>query len=140
MMGTFNQRFIDVRQPSEFAAGHIEGSDLVPLGRLGRAAEQWDKQQPLTLVCRSGHRAALAQRQLRARGFTNALVLPGGVERWRAEGNRLVVSSTPGTSGMRWDWIGGGVVIVVSLGLAHFLSPWFLAVTVIAAVKLIAGR
>ena len=47
-------RLIDVREYPEFAEGHIEGSELVPLGILDKASEGWDRSAPLTLVCRSG--------------------------------------------------------------------------------------
>ena len=35
-------RLIDVREYPEFAAGHIEGAELVPLGTVDTASETWD--------------------------------------------------------------------------------------------------
>lgn len=139
-MANAERKLVDVRQPSEYARGHIRGSDLIPLGRLARESGQWDKQHPLTLVCRSGHRAEIARRQLASMGFQDLAVLSGGVERWRADGNPLVVSEQAEASGVRWRWMVGGPVILASLVLAYFVSPWFLVVVGIVAGRLIATR
>ena len=40
---------IDVRQPSEYAAGHIPGAKLIPLGDLSDCAKDLDPGKP-TLV------------------------------------------------------------------------------------------
>jgi len=60
-------RLIEVREYPEFAEGHIEGSELVPLGTLDKASEGWDRSEPLTLVCRSGRRAEVARQTLAGR-------------------------------------------------------------------------
>lgn len=129
-----NRRLIDVRQPGEFAAGHIEGSELVPLRRLTRACEEWDRKQPITLVCLSGHRAQVAHGQLRARGFADVSVLPGGIRQWRRTGKPLQqVPQTMGARVSKWAFRAG--IVLASVALAHFASPWFLAIPAIAAVR-----
>jgi rhodanese-related sulfurtransferase len=76
---------IDVREPGEFAAGRVEGSRNVPLGRLEVAPElPKNKSLPVILVCATGKRAARAAKALEAKGYAKALVLAGGVEAWRA--------------------------------------------------------
>jgi rhodanese-related sulfurtransferase len=85
-------RLIDVREYPEFAGGHIEGSELVPLGSLEKASEGWDHAAPLTLVCRSGQRAERARQTLSTKGFTSLTVLEGGVDAWRSGGRPLAVS------------------------------------------------
>ncbi|MGC8548779.1 MAG: rhodanese-like domain-containing protein [Acidobacteriaceae bacterium] len=128
------RRWIDVRQPGEFASGHIEGSELVPLGRLGRACETWDRKQPLTIVCLSGHRAGMAQRQLQGRGFEDIYVLPGGVRKWRAAGKPLV--KTPQTTAdLVRKWAGRGAIVLAAAALAYFLSPWFLVIPAVLMVR-----
>ncbi len=68
---------IDVRNPDEWAAGHLERSTLVPLpqlaGRLGEveALVGGDKTKPVVVVCRSGARAEQARATLLKNGFTN---------------------------------------------------------------------
>ena len=139
-MESIIRRWIDVREPSEFASGHIQGSELVPLAILSRECGMWDKRQPLMLVCRSGQRAEKACAVLAAKQFKDVAVLPGGVLRWRAEGKSLTVADGDETANIRWVRVMLGIVILVSLGLAHLVSPWFLVVTGIAGVKLLSGR
>lgn len=134
-----NRRLIDVRQPGEFAAGYIEGAELVPLGRLSRACAEWDHKQPITLICRSGHRAEIAQRQLRSRGFTDVTVLPGGMQRWKAAGKPL--QTVPQGLGRRIaGWVISLGVVAVSVVLARVVSPWFLAVPAFVAVRWMRAR
>ena len=97
-------RLIDVREYPEFAEGHIAGSELVPIGTLDKASEGWDRSAPLTLVCRSGGRAADARQILADKGFTALAVLAGGVQAWTVSGKSLAVAEnkpwsmeTPGT-------------------------------------------
>jgi rhodanese-related sulfurtransferase len=134
-----NRRLIDVRQPGEFASGHIEGAELVPLSRLSRACEPWDRDQPITLVCLSGHRAQVAHRQLSSRGFTDVAVLPGGIQRWRSSGKPL--RTLPRTRGQIVSrWLFRFAIVAAALVLARMVSPWFLAVPAVLAVRWISGR
>ncbi len=75
---------IDVSEPGEYAAGHIVGSRNVPIGRLEVAPElPKNKTLPLVLVCASGKRAATAAKALQAKGYTNTVVLAGGLAAWK---------------------------------------------------------
>lgn len=134
---TTSRRWIDVRQPSEFASGHIEGSELVPLGSLAKASTLWDRNQPITVVCRSGHRAERARAELTARRFTNVTVLPGGVLRWSAEGKRLVVPGGADAPKMAGAKLAPALAILLTLALAYYVSPWFLLATAIVAMRLV---
>ena len=76
---------IDVSEPGEFAAGHIVGSRNIPIGRLEVAPElPKNKALPVVLVCASGKRAATAAKALKAKGYTQAVVLAGGMAGWKA--------------------------------------------------------
>ncbi len=133
-----NRRLIDVRQPAEFAGGHIEGSELVPLSRLSRACEGWDRKQPITLICLSGHRAQVAHRQLSAHGFADLYVLPGGIRKWRAAGKPLQkLPQTPAARLRKWGFRLG--IVLAGGALAYFVSPWFLVVPAVAAVRWFTG-
>lgn len=137
-MNKSGRRFIDVRESFEFASGHIEGSELVPLRSLTSKCGEWDLKQPLTIVCRSGRRAEQARRQLTARGFQDVVVLDGGVEKWRSQGKSLI--SAPAAQSARSvqsKWVLSIVLVLISLALAHFVSPWFLLATGIIAVRLV---
>lgn len=77
---------IDVREPSEYAQGHIKGSQLIPLGQLpGRLAELGGKDREIITVCRSGGRSSQAANLLAAQGYivTN---MQGGMIGWQQAG------------------------------------------------------
>jgi rhodanese-related sulfurtransferase len=91
-------QILDVREPYEWEAGHIEESIHVPLADVmaGRAQELLDASRPVLVVCRSGNRSELAALILQTRGF-QAHNLEGGTERWAAAGLPIVASDgTPG--------------------------------------------
>lgn len=139
-MKTDLRRWIDVRQPYEFAEAHIEGSELVPLGALAKECASWDRRQPITLVCRSGQRAERARATLAGMKFEDLNVLPGGVSRWRSEGHPLRSSDGVETRGAGSAWLAEGALILTSFALAWRFSPWFLLVAAVVAVKLVRGR
>ena len=93
---------IDVREPAEYAAGHIRGAINIPRGVLefevdGHPAVNCVKdpalahrEAPIMLACRSGGRSALAADALRALGFAEPLSLAGGFNGWTAAGREVV--------------------------------------------------
>ncbi len=78
---------IDVREPSEFRAGHVPGSRNLPLSRFDPSALPRDRK--LVVICLSGARSANALRHLRQAGFDNAVHFAGGVSMWRSLGGPL---------------------------------------------------
>lgn len=118
-------RLIDVREYPEFAEGHIEGSELVPLGRLTRASEHWDRSEPLTLVCRSGNRAERARQTLADKGFTSLAVLPGGVQEWINGGKPLTVSTNKPWSMERQVRVTAGSLVLAFFGLGLLTTTKF---------------
>ncbi|MDB5082619.1 MAG: rhodanese-like protein [Chloroflexi bacterium] len=77
---------LDVREPGEYAQGHIKGSKLIPLGQLpARLAELGDKEREIVTVCRSGARSSQAATLLAARGY-NVTNLAGGMMGWQSAG------------------------------------------------------
>lgn len=121
-----NGTLIDVREYPEFAAGHVEGAKLVPLGVLGVTSEAWDRKAPLTLICKSGRRAEQARQQLLAKGFSSLEVLAGGVDAWRAAGRSLIVEQRRPWSIERQVRTVAGSLVVVTLTLGYFVSRYFL--------------
>ncbi len=73
---------LDVRQPDEFAAGHIAGAQLIPLGELPRRLSELPREREILCVCWSGSRSQAAAQQLIAAGFkvTN---INGGMMAWQ---------------------------------------------------------
>ncbi|MCL2204511.1 MAG: rhodanese-like domain-containing protein [Defluviitaleaceae bacterium] len=74
---------LDVRTPTEFAAGHINGAILLPLDRLeAKAAEMLPSKDALILIyCRSGVRSNTAAVQLTDMGYTRVYDF-GGILDW----------------------------------------------------------
>ncbi len=77
---------VDVREPDEYAVGHIPGAKLLPLGQvIARAAEVLPDKNALWLVyCRTGRRSADAVQKLESLGYTNLRDL-GGILSWPYE-------------------------------------------------------
>ncbi|HUS23967.1 MAG TPA: rhodanese-like domain-containing protein [Candidatus Binatia bacterium] len=76
-------RLIDVREESEFAAGHVRGAEWIGKGVIERdiEAKHPDRSEPLYLYCGGGFRSALAGDALRRMGYTHVVNVDGG---WRA--------------------------------------------------------
>jgi rhodanese-related sulfurtransferase len=75
---------IDVREPEEFAAGHVVGARNIPLAALsGHKSLPSNKTLPLVLLCATGARSARAAGMLRKLGHEKAQPLAGGMAAWR---------------------------------------------------------
>ena len=80
---------IDVREPYEHEAGHIEGVRHIPLERLASRAEEIPRDRPVVFQCRLGARSAMATSAFRAAGY-DAYNLAGGLAAWHERGLPLV--------------------------------------------------
>ncbi len=76
---------VDVREPGEWALGHLAGARHVPLGTLSNALETFAPDRTTVLYCKGGTRSAQAARILQEGGFTKVWSLTGGILRWRTE-------------------------------------------------------
>lgn len=79
---------IDVREPYEHEAGHIEGTRLIELVKLSAEAATLDRERPVVFYCRLGSRSDMAAQAFRAAGF-EAYSMTGGLARWASEGRPL---------------------------------------------------
>ena len=73
---------LDVRDPEEYAAGHLPGSLSAPGGQLVQATDRWIavRAARIVLVDDSGVRATMTASWLRQMGFAEVAVLEGGLE------------------------------------------------------------
>jgi len=78
-------QIIDVREPSEFASGHIPGAKLIPLGQLMHRTSEINPNEECVVVCRSGSRSSMACQFLQQQGFHNVHNLMGGMVYWDGE-------------------------------------------------------
>ncbi len=72
---------VDVRETSEFAAGHIDGAINVPLSNFDSARIPAGK--PVIVYCLNGARSALARRKLQANGIDDVRNYRPGYSTWR---------------------------------------------------------
>ena len=76
---------LDVRTPEEYAEGHIEGSQNIPLQNIESAETVIkDKDTPIFVHCRSGGRSAQATSILKKMGYTNVEDI-GGILSYRGK-------------------------------------------------------
>ncbi len=82
---------IDVREESEFAAGHIPGAMHLGRGVLERDIERAvpDPAAPVVLYCGGGFRSALAAESLQQMGYTNVISMDGGWTVWANAGGEV---------------------------------------------------
>ena len=85
---TGKARLIDVREESEWEAGHALGAQHIGKGVIERDIEQKvpDKNSELILYCGGGFRSALSADNLQKMGYTNVLSMSGGWRAWQAAG------------------------------------------------------
>lgn len=84
-----NYLLIDVRQPREYAEGHIPGAQLIPLPEIESRIGELGSEQNLILYCRTGGRSAVAAALIKDAGPRQGLLynLVGGIAGW--EGKEL---------------------------------------------------
>lgn len=73
---------IDVRNDSEWKAGHMEEADHKMLGRLRKQGTDLDQEQPVLIHCQSGARSAIAASVMKHLGFDDVKHLKGGFSAW----------------------------------------------------------
>ena len=84
---------LDVREPDEWAAGHIDGATLIPLGELASRTAEVPQDQDIVVVCRSGNRSAQGRDILLAAGYPAVTSMDGGMNAWTAAGLPVVTGS-----------------------------------------------
>ena len=118
---------IDVREPMEYASGHIAGSLNVPLSRLHQADLP---QGPLVLVCQSGQRSAEGLNRLLDRGDSHHLVdLAGGLPTWEQAGYPVRKLKDAPLPLMRQVQIAAGSLVLLGLILSNTVAPGWIALT-----------
>ena len=82
--------YIDVREPSEFAAGHVEGAINIPVGEIAQGVAMLSaigKDCKIVVYCRSGIRAENAQKQLVELGYRD---VTNGINQETISKNKLL--------------------------------------------------
>ena len=82
---------LDVREESEFSAGHAPQARNVPLSQLVDHLQKVPENRTVVTVCRSGSRSAHAARLLARQGY-DVVNLSGGMYAWQRAGLKVVGS------------------------------------------------
>ncbi|MEU1486561.1 rhodanese-like domain-containing protein [Streptomyces sp. NPDC005752] len=87
----YGEILLDVREESEWRAGHAPGAVHAPLTGLvaGAALPRVARRRALVVICRSGHRSQQAAKLLAGRG-ADAVDVRGGMRAWAAAGHPVV--------------------------------------------------
>lgn len=78
----------DVREESEFAAGHLPGAKALGKGIIERDIESLvpDPDTEMVLYCGGGFRSALAADNLQKMGYASVISMDGGFRGWKEAG------------------------------------------------------
>ena len=77
---------LDVREPYEFAEGHVPGAILLPLSSLEQRIDEVPEGDPIYVICRSGNRSQQASEILVENDVKNVVNVDGGMIAWQAAG------------------------------------------------------
>jgi hydroxyacylglutathione hydrolase len=77
---------LDVRQPAEWADGHIPGARFITGAEVPERLNELSTAEPLAVVCGSGYRSSVIASLLRARGHERVSNVVGGMSAWRSAG------------------------------------------------------
>jgi rhodanese-related sulfurtransferase len=88
--GTFV--LIDIREPAEYAEGHIRGSINIPLMEFSKVSAQVPMGKKIVITCSTGARIYNAYRQLRRMGHID--ISQAILDEWEEAGLKLVSGSS----------------------------------------------
>jgi rhodanese-related sulfurtransferase len=83
---------LDVREPDEWAAGHVPGARHIPMGEVGARAAEVPQDQDVYVICRSGSRSARVAQALMGAGW-QAINVGGGMQDWAAAGRPMTAEA-----------------------------------------------
>lgn len=89
VMDSGNAVLIDVRQPSEYRAGHIIGAINIPLRELDEHLSDIPTDKEIVLYCSTGFRSAMGVMALHLQGFTHVRGFPPSLAGWQAAGGAV---------------------------------------------------
>jgi rhodanese-related sulfurtransferase len=119
---------VDVRTPGEFAAAHVPGAKLIPLGDLDPAAFRRDlglDVGPVYVLCQSGGRARKAIEKLEQAGVQGCVLVEGGTQGWMDVGLPVVRGKGKVLPLMRQVQITVGFISALGAVLALTANPLF---------------
>jgi rhodanese-related sulfurtransferase len=99
---------LDVREPEEYAHGHVPGALNLPQAELAARLDEVPRDRPVQVICQSGYRSLRSAQFLAQMGYHNVANVNGGTAAWRASDRPLEAGET-----------GGGAPRVIESAWAH---------------------
>jgi rhodanese-related sulfurtransferase len=118
---------VDVREPAEYASGHVPGARNIPLGQLAGTRLAAEEGKALLLICASGMRSAKGCATLGEKA--GALSLSGGIKAWRAAGGELEADGRGLIPLDRQVLISAGALVVFGVVMSLAVHPGWIALT-----------
>ena len=87
---------IDVREPGEYAEGHVPGATLIPLATVPDRLAEIPTGGPVLIICKSGGRSRNAAEFLRTQGI-DAINVAGGTMDWIHAGQQVQTGDEAGS-------------------------------------------
>jgi rhodanese-related sulfurtransferase len=84
---------LDVREPEEYARGHVPGAINLPQADLASRLDEVRRDRPVATICQGGFRSLRAAQFLMQRGFVDVVSVKGGTAAWQAAGNRVATAT-----------------------------------------------
>lgn len=85
---------LDVREPEEYAHGHVPGAINLPQSDLASRLAEVPRNQPVFAICASGMRSFRVTQFLAQLGYDQVVSVRGGTEAWRAAGKPVAFEDT----------------------------------------------
>lgn len=85
---------IDVREPDEYASGHVPGAWLMPLRALAHRLGEVPRGERVYVICATGNRSLSAADAL-VRAGIDAVSVAGGTGGWRRAGQPVTLGARP---------------------------------------------
>lgn len=74
---------LDVREPWEYQAAHVEPSTLIPMDQVpARVHQELDPEEHIVVMCHHGVRSANVAAWMQQQGFERVQSLRGGIDAW----------------------------------------------------------
>ena len=89
-----NVFLLDVREPEEFARGHVPNAVNVPQSDLATRLGEIPRDRPIMTICQSGMRSFRSAQFLSQQGYQNVATVVGGTGAWRDAGRPVEATVT----------------------------------------------
>jgi glyoxylase-like metal-dependent hydrolase (beta-lactamase superfamily II)/rhodanese-related sulfurtransferase len=85
---------LDVREPAEYAHGHVPGAVNVPQAELASRLDEIPRDRPIATICQSGSRSRRSAQFLKQAGFHEVVSVGDGTGAWMAAGKPIDFGDT----------------------------------------------